>query len=92
MSFDEDRSRLRKEYGAENLAVLRHIALNLLTKHEKSCKRSIRGKRLLAGWDHSLPLKVLAVSLNFSAFALANPRSELTRSIQGPAALMIKSG
>jgi len=58
MAFDEDRSRVRKGYGAENFAVLRHIALNLL-KQEKSCKRSIRGKRLLAGWDEMYLHKVL---------------------------------
>ena len=58
MAFDEDRSRVRKGYGAENFAVLRHIALNLL-KQEKSCKRSIRGKRLLAGWDEMYLRKVL---------------------------------
>lgn len=58
MAFDEDRSRIRKGYGAENLAVLRHIALNLL-KQEKSCMRSVRGKRLLAGWDEKYLLKVL---------------------------------
>ena len=58
MAFDEDRSRVRKGYGAENFAVLRHIALNLL-KQEKSCKRSIRGKRLLAGWDEKYLHKVL---------------------------------
>ena len=58
MTFDEDRSRVRKEYGAENFAVLRHIALNLL-KQEKTCKRSIRGKRLLAGWDENYMHKVL---------------------------------
>ena len=34
MTFDEDRSRVRKEYGTEIFAILRHIALNLL-KQEK---------------------------------------------------------
>ena len=58
MAFDEDRSRVRKGHGAENFAVLRHIALNLL-KQEKSCGRSVRGKRLLAGWDEKYLHKVL---------------------------------
>ncbi len=58
MAFDEDRSRIRKGHGAENFALLRHIALNLL-KQEKSSKRSIRGKRLLAGWDEKYLNKVL---------------------------------
>jgi predicted transposase YbfD/YdcC len=59
IAFDEDRCRVRKDHGPENLALLRHLALNLL-KHEKTCKRSIKGKRLLAGWRNDYLLKVLA--------------------------------
>lgn len=58
VAFNEDQCRIRKGQGAENFAILRHIALNLL-KHEKTCKRGIKGKRLLAGWDESYLAKVL---------------------------------
>jgi predicted transposase YbfD/YdcC len=59
IAFDEDCCRVRKDHGPENLALLRHLALNLL-KHEKTCHRSIKGKRLLAGWKNDYLLKVLA--------------------------------
>ncbi len=50
MAFREDECRKRKDNSAENFAVLRHLTLSLL-KREQTCKRSIAGKRLLAGWD-----------------------------------------
>ncbi len=59
VAFQEDHHRLRKEYGPENFAVLRHIALNLL-KQEHSVKAGIKAKRLRAGWDNDFLLKVLA--------------------------------
>jgi predicted transposase YbfD/YdcC len=59
IAFDEDRCRVRKDNGPENFAILRHVALNLL-KQEKTCKRSIKGKRLLAAWNDEYLLKVLA--------------------------------
>lgn len=59
VAFREDDSRMRKDHSPENFAVVRHIVLNLL-KHERSCRRSIKGKRLKCGWDQHYLLKVLA--------------------------------
>ena len=58
MSFREDYNRNRTDHSAENGAVLRHIALNLL-KQERSTKLSLKGKRLKAGWDEAYLQKVL---------------------------------
>ena len=49
MVFRGGESRLRKDNGAHNSALLRRISLNLL-KQEQTSKLSLRGKRLLAGW------------------------------------------
>ena len=60
IAFDEDHCRVRKDHGAENLAVLRHMAINLL-KQEKSAKVGIKAKRHKAAWDDSYLLKVLSL-------------------------------
>jgi len=58
MAFREDESRVRIDQAAENLSVLRHMALNLLKK-EKTAKGGIHAKRLQAGWDLDYLLTVL---------------------------------
>ena len=50
IAFREDESRIRAGHAPENLAALRHIALNLLKKN-KSFKGSIKTKRLNAAMD-----------------------------------------
>ena len=59
IAFREDNSRLRKDNSAQNFAVLRQIALNLL-KQESTRKLGIHNKRLKAGWDNNYLLKVLS--------------------------------
>lgn len=61
VTFREDDSRIRVGFAAQNMAVVRHIALNLLKK-EKS-KNSVRGKRKKAGWNNDYLLDVLAAAV-----------------------------
>lgn len=60
IAFDEDSNRTRKGHSAANLAVIRHIALNLI-KEEKSSKVGVKTKRAKAGWDNQYLLKVLGI-------------------------------
>jgi predicted transposase YbfD/YdcC len=54
----EDQSRIRAGHAAENFAVLRHIALNLL-RQATTKRKSVKGRRLKAAWDADYPLQVL---------------------------------
>lgn len=49
VQFKEDQSRLRRGHGAANMAIVRHLALNLI--RAMPGKLSIKGKRKLATWD-----------------------------------------
>jgi len=55
--FREDASRARQENVPENLAVVRHIAMNLLSQN-RSAKGGVHAKRLKAGWDNDYLLRV----------------------------------
>jgi predicted transposase YbfD/YdcC len=57
MNEDQDRSRLGN--GPNNLAVLRHMALNVMQKDPT--KGSLRGKFKRAGWDDAYLSKLIAL-------------------------------
>ncbi len=59
VAFREDDSRVRQGNADQNMAVLRHMALNLL-KQEKTAKGGIKAKRLQAGWNQDYLVKVLS--------------------------------
>ena len=60
VAFNEDNSRKRAGYAAQNFSVLNRIALNIL-KNEKTNKRGIKGKRLKAGWDNDYLENILKI-------------------------------
>ena len=60
VAFNEDDSRIRSGHAPENIALIRHIALNLLSK-ETSFKAGKKAKRLKAGWDNDYLAKVLTI-------------------------------
>ena len=59
VTFNEDRCRIRKDHAAENMVVLRHVALNLL-RQEQAQPMSIRRKRLRCSLDERYLLTVIS--------------------------------
>jgi len=58
--FREDDCRVRVGHAAQNLAILRRLALSLLSQ-EKTLKRGVKTKRLKAALDERYLLKILMV-------------------------------
>jgi predicted transposase YbfD/YdcC len=56
MNEDQDRTRLGNR--PNNLAVLRHMAINLMQRDK--AKGSLRGKFKRAGWDHAYLSSLIA--------------------------------
>lgn len=58
VTFREDESRIRQGDSPQNMAVLRHLALNILK--QDTTKSSLKQKRFRAGLDDSFMLKLLS--------------------------------
>jgi predicted transposase YbfD/YdcC len=58
VTFREDESRIRQQNAPQNMAVLRHIALNILKRHPS--KMSLKQKRYRAALDDTFLLELLA--------------------------------
>lgn len=49
VTFKDDLSRVRKGHGAQNMAIVRHFAINIVRNAQD--KRSLKTRRKLAGWN-----------------------------------------
>ena len=58
VTFREDDSRVRDRTAARNLALLRKIALNLVTRDRPS-QASRRGRRKMAAWNDDYMLQII---------------------------------
>lgn len=58
VTFAEDRSRIRKGDGPEIASTLRRLALSIL-QQDTTLKESLRGKRLMAGWNEQVLARIL---------------------------------
>lgn len=56
--FNEDRSRIRKDYSPENMSLVRHVFYNLL-KNDKETKLSMKKKKLKAEWSHDYAMSLV---------------------------------
>jgi predicted transposase YbfD/YdcC len=62
VTFDDDQCRLRKGFGAKNMAIVRHFALNLVRSAKDT--KSIKLRRKMAGWTPAYLEQVLNERVN----------------------------
>lgn len=60
VSYGEDKGKVRKDHGPENVSVLKRCTLNLL-KADTSTKMGIKNKRARAGWNRKYLLRLIGV-------------------------------
>ena len=60
VSFNDDQSRIRKGNAPQNIAIIRHLSLNMLRSVKKK-RQSIKGLRKKAGWDNDVLKEILAL-------------------------------
>lgn len=58
--MNEDACRIRKDNAPQNLATLRHLALNLI-RQETTHKRGVKAKIKRAGWDNDYLAGILSI-------------------------------
>jgi predicted transposase YbfD/YdcC len=63
VSLNEDQSRIRTDNAAENLALLRKMALNCLRKESSTPRKSIHAKQLSAALNQDYLLKILKIEI-----------------------------
>jgi len=71
VAMGEDTNRTRTGESAQNLALIRKLAFNLL-RRETSVQAGIAAKQKRAGWDHNYLLKILA-RFKFQLTVSVNP-------------------
>ena len=59
VSFGEDASRVRRDYGPRNMALLRRLSLSI-ARHAPAPGKSVRLRRKMAGWSSTFLLDCLA--------------------------------
>lgn len=59
VGFGEDYNTTRNKQAAQNLAMVRKLALNIL-KADKSSKATIKAKRKMAGWNEKFLIKLIS--------------------------------
>jgi hypothetical protein len=74
--FADDRSRARVGHAAQNLALLRRLALNVV-RREQSRKISLRSRRNRAGWDNAYLEKVLGLCCDCPGPSVGAPMTNI---------------